>query len=90
MSEAISKPLLQNFDIGSYSEDKSVDMSGYIPLSKRFNDSKIKSKPDSMDKKLDGSAPRVFQRGGGWVSSQFRQRRRIFQRTKTGIIGFIV
>src|SRR4030042_970830 len=90
MSKAISKPpVSQDLDVGSYSEDTSVDMSGYIPLSKRFDDSKGKLKSNSepffIDKKLDGSVPRVLQRSAGWVSSKVRQRRRIFHRAKTGI-----
>ena len=90
MSEALSKPqLIQDFDIGTYREDKSVDMSGYIPLSKRFDETKSKVKPNSkpffIEKKLNGSIPRVLQRNGGWVSSEVRQRRRIFHRAKTGI-----
>jgi hypothetical protein len=76
-------------DLGSYSYDPSVDMSGYISLDERFDESKLKSKVDSkpffIDKKLDGSVPRVLQRTSSWVSSEVRQRRRIFHRTKTGI-----
>jgi hypothetical protein len=59
MSEApsnpVSKPLSQDFDISSYSHDSSVDMSGYIPLSKRFDESKTKSKPDTEPFFIDKS-----------------------------------
>lgn len=90
MSEATDKPLpVHDYDFGGYSYDPSVDMSGYIPLVKRLhesdNESKHNSEPFFIDKKLDGSIPRTLQRSGGWVSSEVRQRRRIFHRTKTGI-----
>ena len=91
MSEANSAPNAPILKDASetYSYDPSVDMSGYIPLFKRFDESKLKSKPDSkpffIEKKLNGSVPRVLQRSGGWVSSEVRQRRRIFHRAKTGI-----
>ena len=91
MSEANSAPNapVVKDALESYSYDPSVDMSGYIPLSKRFDESKLKpnvdSKPFFVDKKLDGSIPCAIQRSGGWVSSEVRQKRRIFHRTKTGI-----
>ena len=68
----------------SYSHDPSVDMSGYIPLEKRLHESDNKSKPFFIDKKLDGSVPRILQGSRGSVSSEVRQRRRIFHRVKTG------
>lgn len=90
MSDANSKPpLFLDFDAASYSEDASVDMSVYIPLSKRFSDSRgkfeLNPEPVFVDLKLDGSVPRVIQRSSGFVSPEVRQRRRIFHRAKTGI-----
>lgn len=91
VSEGTSKrALIQNFDIGSYSYDPSVDMSGYKTLAERGFDfdgwkSKPASKPFFIEKKLDGSIPRVLQRSGGWISSEVKQRRRVFHRAKTGI-----
>jgi hypothetical protein len=88
-SNPVPKPSLQDFDIDSYSHAPSVDMSGYIPLSKRFDESEIKSKlgsaPFFIDIKLDGSIPRAIQRSRNWVSSKVRQQRRIFHRFETGI-----
>ena len=64
-------------------------MSGYIPLSKRLKEfepkSNTKSKPFFIEKKLNGSFPRVIKRSGGWISSEVRQKRRTFHRAKTGI-----
>jgi hypothetical protein len=82
MSEAIG--------LGSYDCDPSVDMSGYRTLAERgFDVEGWRSKPVPeafyIEKKLDGSVPRVIKPRGGWVSSEVRQRRRIFHRAKTGI-----
>lgn len=82
----MSNPLLeQDFDFGGYSEDSSVDMSGYIPLSKRLGKLEPNPKPTSINKKLEGSVPWILQRSSDWVPSDVRQRRRIFHRVKTGI-----